>query len=302
MLKMTTRNQYIQDSSSYHIANTPIWKDYTMLMAIAIGISAHAIGIFGISFTEGKSPSSVAQEVARSMIDNKEENKDANFIADGGQKGSGTEEEKQRLESTQISPLTDEELQDTQDIINQEKQIKQRKYEQSYLRTTLSWRDVDKENDNNDENKENELEEQEARIRQEIATLEAQLSQQERVLSSKTQITTIDSNSTTHNVSAVFLENFRQHVERIANQYYPSQALSRGITGDVRLMVIIKPDGNVKAIRLLESSGSPLLDEAAKQSVRKSAPYGKFTPEMKDIVELRIIRTWRYSGDISVNY
>ncbi|MDO5770372.1 MAG: TonB family protein, partial [Psychrobacter sp.] len=69
-----------------------------------------------------------------------------------------------------------------------------------------------------------------------------------------------------------------------------------------RLMVIIKPDGNVKAIRLLESSGSNILDEAAKQSVRQAAPFGKFSADMKDIVELRLIRTYRYSDKVEVTY
>ncbi len=49
----------------------------------------------------------------------------------------------------------------------------------------------------------------------------------------------------------------------------------------------------IRAIRLLESSGHPVLDEAAKASVRRGAPFGRFDVNMKDISELRIIRTWR---------
>jgi protein TonB len=45
---------------------------------------------------------------------------------------------------------------------------------------------------------------------------------------------------------------------------------------------------------LLESSGHPVLDEAAKASVRRGAPFGRFDANMKDISELRIIRTWRF--------
>ena len=67
-------------------------------------------------------------------------------------------------------------------------------------------------------------------------------------------------------------------------------------------MVIISSDGNVKAIRLLESSNSTLLDEAAKQSVRQAAPFGKFTKDMGDIVELRLIRTFLYSDKVTVTY
>jgi len=37
-----------------------------------------------------------------------------------------------------------------------------------------------------------------------------------------------------------------------------------------------------------------MLDEAAKASVSKAAPFGGFDVKMKDISELRIVRTWRF--------
>ncbi|MFV5192594.1 energy transducer TonB, partial [Acinetobacter courvalinii] len=65
--------------------------------------------------------------------------------------------------------------------------------------------------------------------------------------------------------------------------------------GEVRLMVILKAEGGIRAIRLIESSGHSVLDEAAKASVRRGAPFGAFDAAMKkDISELRIIRTWRF--------
>ncbi len=280
---------------SYFLQNFSEKIDSTTMYAIIIAMSLHLLIIFGISFTEGKSPASVAREVATSLVENKKENKDANFIANGAQEGGGTVKERVRLETSNVSPLTSEEVQSTEDIINQQKQIKQRLSKKSYLTTTLSWRKSDEEDDNTDDSKHSDLEEQQERVRKQIATLEAQLSQQEKDLSTQSNIKTIDTNSTTYGAISEFLENFRIHVERIANQNYPSQALAQDITGDVRLMVIIRNDGSVKAIRLLESSGFTVLDEAAKNSVRQSAPYGKFTKDMKDLVELRIIRTWRYS-------
>ena len=89
-------------------------------------------------------------------------------------------------------------MQDTQDIINLEQQVRQQNYQDSYLLTTISWREVDEDSDNKDEQAEDNLLEQEARIRQEIATLEAQLSQRQQVFAQKSKIETVDSNSTTH--------------------------------------------------------------------------------------------------------
>jgi len=60
-------------------------------------------------------------------------------------------------------------------------------------------------------------------------------------------------------------------------------------------MVILNAEGGIRAIRLIESSGHAILDEAAKASVRRGAPFGPFDAKMKkDISELRIIRTWRF--------
>ena len=71
-------------------------------------------------------------------------------------------------------------------------------------------------------------------------------------------------------------------------------AKQQRLSGEVRLMVILNREGGIRAIRLIDSSGHSVLDEAAKNSVRKGAPFGRFDAKMKDISELRIVRTWRF--------
>lgn len=95
-------------------------------------------------------------------------------------------------------------------------------------------------------------------------------------------------------ISAAYLEKFRQKVEFYGNRYYPDAAKVQRLAGEVRLMVILNRNGGIRAIRLIDSSGHVLLDEAAKTSVRKAAPFGGFDQGMKDISELRIVRTWRF--------
>ncbi len=82
-------------------------------------------------------------------------------------------------------------------------------------------------------------------------------------------------------------------MELYGNRYYPEEAKQQQLKGEVRLMVILNAQGGIRAIRLLESSGHSVLDEAAKASVRRGAPF-RFDSNMKDISELRIIRTWRF--------
>ncbi len=62
------------------------------------------------------------------------------------------------------------------------------------------------------------------------------------------------------------MEKFRQKVEFYGNRDYPEQAKAQNLAGEVRLMVILNSNGGIRAIRLIESSGHAMLDEAAKAS------------------------------------
>lgn len=293
---------HIKDSQSYHFSAQKPARNISLSVAIVIAVSAHALVIFGISFSIGQDPAAMMQDVAKALTDNMKPNEDAQFIADADQVGGGTVSEQIRQESAQSSPLSAEQMSETQDVINLERQVRQQQYQESYLRTTLSWRQASVESDNDSKQAQDDIAAQEERLRKQIATLEAQLSQRQQVFATKSKVVTVDSNSTKRGAAADYLNTFREHVERVGNLQYPVQARAQGITGEVRLMVVISNNGQIKAIRLLESSGSTILDEAAKQSVRQAAPFGKFTADMSDIVELRLIRTYRYSDTVEVTY
>ena len=293
---------YIKDSQSYHFSAQAPKRNISLPVAIVIAVAVHAIIIFGIGFSMGKDPAAMMQDVAKALTDNMQPNENAHFIANASQEGGGTVEEQLRQENDQISPLSAEQISETQDVISLQRQVRQQQYQESYLRTTLSWRQASVESDNDSKQAQDDMMAQEERLRKQIATLEAQLSQRQQVYATKSKVVTVDSNSTTRGAAADYINTFREHVERVGNLHYPTQARAQGITGEVRLMVIISSDGNIKAIRLLESSNSTLLDEAAKQSVRQAAPFGKFSEDMSDIVELRLIRTYRYSDKVDITY
>ncbi len=293
---------HIKDSQSYHFSAQPPKRDLSLSKAIVIALIVHVGIIFGISFTTGQEPAAMIQDVAKALSENLQPNEDAQFIANASQQGGGSIEEQIRQESAQTSPLVAQQTQETQDIITLQKQVRQQRYQESYLRTTLSWRKASEDSDNDSAQEKDDAIAQEERLRKQIATLEAQLSQRQQVYATKSKVVTIDSNSTTRGAAADYIETFREHVERVGNLHYPVQARAQGIIGEVRLMVIINSVGDIKAIRLLESSNSTILDEAAKQSVRQAAPFGKFTKDMSDIVELRLIRTYRYSDKVEMTY
>lgn len=112
-----------------------------------------------------------------------------------------------------------------------------------------------------------------------------------RRLSSLTALTSAEAN---------YLNSWRRKVERIGNLNYPQEARQRKIYGSLRLLVALLPDGSIKEIELLESSGHAMLDEAAIRIVRLSAPFAPFPDDLRESLdELEIIRTWQFRKNSS---
>ncbi len=94
---------------------------------------------------------------------------------------------------------------------------------------------------------------------------------------------------------AYYLEAWRRKVERIGNLNYPREARARGLSGSLRLLVAITADGALRDVRVLETSGHRMLDEAALHIVRLAAPYAPFSPKMRTTTDLlEIERTWHF--------
>ncbi|MDE0451551.1 MAG: energy transducer TonB [Gammaproteobacteria bacterium] len=99
-----------------------------------------------------------------------------------------------------------------------------------------------------------------------------------------------------------YLESWRRKVERIGRLNYPEQARANRLYGSLRLLVAIEPDGTLRDVQVIESSGHQVLDQAAVRIVRLAAPYAPFPPAMRDETDvLEIVRTWQFRkrGDAS---
>jgi pilus assembly protein CpaC len=69
---------------------------------------------------------------------------------------------------------------------------------------------------------------------------------------------------------------------KIANSvYYPEDAKQLGYEGIVRLNLYLNSDGSLKQAQIAQSSGYPLLDEVALDTVNNQAPYLPFPDELK---------------------
>lgn len=97
---------------------------------------------------------------------------------------------------------------------------------------------------------------------------------------------------------AMYLDAWRLKVERIGNMNYPEAAKAQKIYGQLRMTVSVKSDGSIDSIVIDKSSGSKILDKAAKDIVNLAAPYPAFSPEMKKTTDiLGITRTWTFTQE-----
>jgi protein TonB len=96
---------------------------------------------------------------------------------------------------------------------------------------------------------------------------------------------------------AAYLEAWREKVERVGNLNYPDEARRKRLYGDLILHVSVRSDGSLEKVRVVRSSGFPVLDDAAVRSVKLASPFAPFPPEIgKDTDVLDITRTWQFTS------
>jgi protein TonB len=137
-----------------------------------------------------------------------------------------------------------------------------------------------------------------SQLSSQIASLEAELSHEQQLYAKRPRIHRLNAASTLRDKGAWYKEEWRKKVERIGNLNYPDEARRQQIYGSLRMMVSINRDGSLYEVLVLESSGQPLLDQAAQRIVRLAAPFAPFTGDLAEFDRLEIIRTWRFArGD-----
>lgn len=98
-------------------------------------------------------------------------------------------------------------------------------------------------------------------------------------------------------VEASYLAHWVHRVERVGNLNYPNKAIQKQLHGRLILNVLISASGQVLQVHVAQSSGSRILDDAAKHIVRLAAPFPAFPPALgKRYTQLMITRTWIFQN------
>jgi protein TonB len=96
---------------------------------------------------------------------------------------------------------------------------------------------------------------------------------------------------------ARYFEDWRARIEKVGNEHYPDAARGK-IYGTLRMTVVIDRSGNLLDAIIEQSSGSTVLDNAARRIVKLSAPFPPFPPDMaRDTDRLEITRSWIFTND-----
>ncbi|MDO8961513.1 MAG: TonB family protein, partial [Methylophilus sp.] len=97
---------------------------------------------------------------------------------------------------------------------------------------------------------------------------------------------------------AMYIEAWRQKVERVGNLNYPAAAKNQKLYGQLQMTVSIKSDGSLEEVKINRSSGYKILDEAAKKIVELSAPFSEFPADIRrDTDILSVTRTWTFTQE-----
>lgn len=130
-----------------------------------------------------------------------------------------------------------------------------------------------------------------------IARMEAQIARQIEEYNKRPRKTFVGARATEVRY-AMYVEDWRQKIERIGNLNYPEGARGK-IYGSLRLTVSINSDGSLAGVDLEHSSGYKILDAAAERIVHLAAPYAKFPADIRKETDVLVItRTWHFApGD-----
>lgn len=272
---------------------------FTLFLALVL----HGLLILGITF-KLPDPETTSQTIEITLANHKSDKapEQADFLAQHNQEASGTEEEARQLTTERTADFADSQIREVNPAPQQQAATPRINQDHPVVSTIDESRLVTSIEPNPEERDEQLLREgltqEQPVITAEIASLQAKLDRQRQEYAKRPRIRTLTSVSTRESYDAKYLHDWSSKIEQVGNRNYPQEALSRRITGSMRLSVVLNPDGTIYEIEVLQASGHRILDDAALQIVRLAAPFAAFPAEIRAHSDrLKIIRTWNFQID-----
>ncbi|PVZ15544.1 MULTISPECIES: energy transducer TonB [unclassified Pseudomonas] len=272
-------------------------------LALVIAALLHLALLLGLSFSPTPPPEITRTlEVTLATFQSDKAPKQADFLAQNNQQGSGTLEKKAIPRTTQVAPFEDTEINQVTPPPAQRVPPVDAPQKQKAVGTVAPARrktEADPDRSKPQDKAQSATPDFDSpQMSSQIASLEAELAREQQAYAKRPRIYRLTAASTIRDKGAWYKEDWRKKIERVGNLNYPDQARRERIYGSLRMLVSLNRDGSLYEVQILESSGKPVLDEAAMRIVRLAAPFSPFTGDLSDIDRLEIIRTWRFEkGD-----
>ena len=270
---------------------------FTLFLAAAV----HLALLLGVGFALPE-PNLVSKtlDVTLASFKSAEKPKQADFLAQHDQQGSGSLEHKATPKTTELAPFQDSQIRKVEPPAQPKANDKP-----PTTRAAVTTRTPQRDKTASTAQAPRPAapaaklpEFDSSQLSAEIASLEAQLSHEQQLYAKRPRIHRINAASTMRDKGAWYKDEWRRKVERVGNLNYPDEARRQRLYGSLRLLVAINRDGSLREVSILESSGQPILDQAAQRIVRLAAPFAPFSGDLSDVDVLEIIRTWRFErGD-----
>ena len=269
---------------------------FTLFLALTL----HAIVVLGVGFTQSDHRSeqplpSLDIILANSQSFDAVENPD--FLAQVDQAGGGKADTKARPSAPVSSPTPIDQrgLSDRDRVELRKQQLAISKLyflTQSESDNTINQQQQQRAKDSDS------LQETVAEQRQtKIARLQAEIRKMTIDYAKRPKIITLTA-STRKAVEASYLAAWVQKIEHTGNLNYPQEARLKNLAGRLRMSVRINSAGEVLDVQITSSSGTRVLDEAARQILRMAQPFAPFSDELKERADqIVIIRTWDFKSN-----
>lgn len=281
---------------------TVVTSSDRLSFALFVAVLLHALVVFGVTFqASDRDNLSKTLEVTLATYKSDKAPEKADFLAQENQEGSGTLDEARML-TTDMEAIFQANTINETSLQEQQASAPRRPEGQRQLVTTTA----DSRNKIATEQRQPTMQvdlpdgPQKTLLERslEMASLEAKLDSLRQTYAKQPRVQRLTAASTMKASDAYYVNSWRRRIEDNGARNYPREAESCFDDCRLRLLVAINADGTINELRILESSGRKVLDDAALRIVRMSAPFAPFTEEMKKTTDvLEIIRTWQFKGN-----
>ena len=269
---------------------------FTLFLALTL----HAIVVLGVGFTQSERSNleplpSLEIIIANSKSFDTVENPD--YLAQVDQAGGGKSEDKARPSAPVSAPtpidqkgLTD---QDRDELRKQQIALNSLYYLTQAESDSLINRQLQRREQQSEAQQSNEVEQRQSRI----SRLQAEIRQMTIDYAKRPKTITLTA-STRKAIEASYLAHWVQKIEQIGNLNYPQEARLNNLSGRLRMSVWLNATGEVVNVKITSSSGTTVLDEAARRILRMAQPFAPFSEELKERADqIVIIRTWDFKSN-----